>query len=58
MDTAIIRGKNNNIITSRQNLLGRFIASQPVQGTVAIDQIISFVKPGSKQQQLFLVVCK
>ena len=56
MDTAIIRGKNNNIITSRQNLLGRFIASQPVQGTVAIDQIISFVKPGSKQQQLFLIV--
>lgn len=53
---AIVRGKNNNIITSKTNLLGRFIASRPVQGTVNIDQIINGAKSDNKQQ-MFLIVC-
>ena len=56
--TAIVRGKNNNILTNKTNLLGRFITSRPVQGTVEIDTVITFQRKDVKEQQLFLVVCK
>lgn len=56
--TAIVRGKNNNILTNKTNLLGRFIASRPVQGTVEIDTVITFQRAHVKEQQMFLVVCK
>ena len=54
--TAIVRGKNNNILTNSKNLLGRFIASRPVQGTLEIADVITF--PRLNEQQLFLVITK